>query len=86
MAEPNKLRVTRTGDSMEVLVSDAQGRVHNITEKFREITGTTTPSGFQNIVKAQDNGTSIAIEFTAIDKELNYTLPDTAIQQLVALE
>ena len=85
MAEPNKMRITRNTEGTEVLVTDAKGVVHNITSKFREISGTTTPGGFLNNFKAQDDGTSVDIEFTAVSKELNYTLDAVTAKQLCAL-
>jgi len=85
MAEPNKLRITRNTEGTEVLVTDDKGKVHNISPKFREITGTTTPGGFQNNFKAQNDGTVVEVEFTAVSKELNYTLEASTAKQLCAL-
>jgi len=85
MAQPNKLRITRNDQGTEVLVTDAQGTVHDISSKFREISGTTTPSGFANIIKAQDDGTVIELSFTAVEKELNYTLTEQTAKQLAAM-
>jgi len=85
MADANKMRITRNTEGTEVLVTDAEGQVHDISSKFREISGTTTPGGFQNSFKAQDDGTSIDIEFTAVSKELNYTLDAVTAKQLCAL-
>lgn len=85
MAEPNKMRITRGDGGTEVLVTDAEGQVHDISAKFREITGTTTPGGFQNNFKAQNDGTVVEVEFTAVSKELNYTLEASTAKQLCAL-
>lgn len=85
MADPNKLRITRDAQGTEVLVSDDQGQVHNVSAKFREIVDSTSPGGFTNCFKAQVDGTETSIQFTAIDKELNYTLPPEVAKQIVAL-
>lgn len=86
MAQANKLRIKRDSEGTEVLVSDAEGNVHDITEKFRQIQGSTSPGGFTNIFSGQDDGTTVEISFTAVDKELNYTLDAATAKQLVALK
>lgn len=85
MAEPNKLRITRNDQGTEVLVSDAQGQVHDISTKFREIAGTTSPGGFTNSISFQDDGTQISIDFTAVAKQLDYDLKPETAKQIAAL-
>ena len=85
MAEPNKMRITRSSEGTEVLVSDAQGTVHDISSKFRSISGTTEPGGFSNSIRFQENGTEVAIDFTAIAKQLDYTLNPETAKQISAL-
>jgi hypothetical protein len=85
MAEPNKLRITHNDQGTEVLVSDAQGVVHDISGKFRQISGTTSPGAITNTITFQDNGTAVSIDYTAIDKELNFTLKPETAKQIAAL-
>jgi len=86
MAAPNQLRIKASESGpTEVLVSDAQGQVYDISGKFRKNSGETTPSGFSNHIEAEENSTNIVIEFVAIEKELLYTLTPQAARSLSAL-
>lgn len=85
MADPNKLRITATAQGVEVLVSNENGQVKDISSKFRLNQGTTTPTSNSNSFTAQDNGTSINIEFVAVDKVLEYQLEPETAKQIYAL-
>ncbi len=68
-----------------VTVFDAAGKKYNLTAQFRQITGTTTPSAFENQLQLQDDGAFFNFVFTAIAKRLVYTLEPSVIKQLVAM-
>ena len=86
MAEPNRLRITATAEGgAEVLVSNDQGQVKDISDKFKYNQGTTQPGSNQNEFMARIDGTTTTIAFVAIEKELNYTLDEATAKQIYAL-
>ncbi len=82
----NQLKVERpVGLPLEVTVIDGDGVSHDITAQFRSISGATTPAGFTNAFRGQDDGTVIDITFTALGKDLVFDLSEPTVKQLLAL-
>lgn len=82
----NQLKVEKpAGGELQVKVIDGDDVEHDITSKFRSISGSTTPAKFSNSFNAQDDGTSVVINFTALGKEMVFDLDAPTIKQLVAL-
>lgn len=86
MADPNKLLIEKSAELFRVRVSDPQGAVHDITEAFRSIEGSTKPTGFSNVIKGQVDSTTIQLTFTAVEKKLEYVLPEALAEQLASWE
>ena len=82
----NELKVEKpVGGELSVKVVDGDGVSHDITAKFRSISGSTTPAQFSNSFQAQDDGTAVTINFNALGKELSFNLDAPTVRQLVAL-
>ena len=82
----NELKVEKpVGGDLSVKVIDGDGVSHDITSKFRRISGATTPAGFTNTFQGQYDGTTVNIEFTALGKEMKFDLDVPTVKQLVAL-
>lgn len=82
----SQLKVQRgIGQELEVKVIDNEDVEHDITAKFRSISGATTPAGFSNQFQGQDDGTMLDITFTALGKELTFDVDATTLKQLLAL-
>lgn len=82
----NELIVEKNGDVLEVKCYDSDGQVHDITDKFRGISGKTTAAGVvQNIFEGQADGTAVKIDFHAQRKELKFGLDEITSKQICAL-
>jgi len=86
MPEPNQLRIKCKGGKLtEVLVTNEDGKVKNVTSALRSCTGITTPHECSNEFIAQKNGTSTTIRYVALLKQLDYTLEPETAKQIYAL-
>ncbi len=81
----NKL-VIEKNEALEVKVYDGDGVEHDITPAFRSIAGSTTPGAVTNKITAQDGDTTLSLDFTATDKNMEFGLAPSVVKQLVALE
>lgn len=85
MAQPNRLRITASPAGAEVLVSNAQGQVKDVSQYFKYNQGTTTPTSNSNEFRAVEDGTEIVLTFVAKSKQLDYELEDETARQIYAL-
>jgi len=86
MAEKiNVLKIQKNGAATEVKIYDGDGVAHDITSKFRGITGSTTPAAVTNCFQGQADGTAVKVDFQALGKEMEFTLTAIAAKQICAL-